>query len=125
VELAVTHRCTAWTADSLVAIEGKTSRRSKMAGKQAQHLVRAFAVGVRLLRGQESCAEKSSELAAIPVLREALLLKGVIVTIDAMGNDAPIAQAMRDKEARYVLAVQDNQPKWPSRSRRSSRSGRP
>ncbi|MDP2809325.1 MAG: ISAs1 family transposase, partial [Rhodocyclaceae bacterium] len=96
---------------SVVAIDGKASRRSKMTGKQALHLVSAFATGARLVLGQEACAEKSNELTAIPVLLEALMLKGVIVTIDAMGTHSNIAQAIRDKEADYVLAVKDNQPK--------------
>jgi len=96
---------------SVVAIDGKASRRSKMTGKQALHLVSAFATGARQVLGQEACAEKSNELTAIPVLLEALRLKGVIVTIDAMGTHANIAQAIRDQEADYVLAVKDNQPK--------------
>ena len=96
---------------SVVAIDGKASRRSKMTGKQALHLVSAFATGARLVLGQETCAEKSNELTAIPVLLEALMLKGVIVTIDAMGTHSNIAQAIRDQEADYVLAVKDNQPK--------------
>ena len=96
---------------SVVAVDGKASRRSKLSGKQALHLVSAFATGARLVLGQEACAEKSNELTAIPVLLESLLLKGVIVTIDAMGTHAHIAQAIRDKEADYVLAVKDNQPK--------------
>jgi predicted transposase YbfD/YdcC len=96
---------------SVVAIDGKASRRSKMTGQQALHLVSAFATGARLVLGQEACAEKSNELTAIPVLLDALLLKGVIVTIDAMGTHSNIAQAIRDKEADYVLAVKDNQPK--------------
>jgi predicted transposase YbfD/YdcC len=98
-------------AGSVVAIDGKASRRSKLTGKQALHMVSAFAVGARLVLGQEACAEKSNELTAIPVLLDALMLKGVIVTIDAMGTHSTIAQAIRDKEADYVLAVKDNQPK--------------
>jgi predicted transposase YbfD/YdcC len=94
-----------------VAIDGKASRRSKMTGRQALHLVSAFAAGAGLVLGQEACAEKSNELTAIPVLLEALMLKGVIVTIDAMGTHSNIAQAIRDKQADYVLAVKDNQPK--------------
>ena len=96
---------------SVVAIDGKASRHSKMTGKQALHLVSAFATGARLVLGQEACAEKSNELTAIPVLLESLMLKGVIVTIDAMGTHSHIAQAIRDKEADYVLAVKDNQRK--------------
>jgi len=96
---------------TVVAIDGKASRRSKMTGQQALHLVSAFATEAQLILGQEACAEKSNELTAIPVLLEALLLKGAIVTIDAMGTHSNIAQAIRDKEADYVLAVKDNQPK--------------
>ena len=96
---------------SVVAIDGKASRRSKMTGQQALHLVSAFAAGAGLVLGQEACAEKSNELTAIPVLLEALMLKGVIVTIDAMGTHSNIAQAIRNKEADYILAVKDNQPK--------------
>ena len=96
---------------SVIAIDGKASRRSRQAGQQALHLVSAFATQARLVLGQEACAEKSNELTAIPVLLEALMLKGVIVTIDAMGTHNNIAQLIRDKEADYVLAVKDNQPK--------------
>lgn len=96
---------------SVVAIDGKASRRSKMTGRQALHMVSAFAAGAGLVLGQEACAEKSNELTAIPVLLDALMLKGVIVAIDAMGTHSNIAQAIRDKEADYVLSVKDNQPK--------------
>lgn len=95
----------------VVAIDGKASRRSKLTGQPALHLVSAFTAEAGLGLGQEACAETSNELTAIPVLLEALRLKGVIVTIDAMGPHANIAQAIRDKGADYVLAVKDNQPK--------------
>ena len=62
---------------SMVAIDGKASRRSRLAGEQALHLVSAFATEARLALGQEACAEKSNELTAIPVLLEALMLKGL------------------------------------------------
>lgn len=41
-------------------------------------IAESFATGARLVLGQEACAEKSNELTAIPVLLEALMLKGVI-----------------------------------------------
>jgi predicted transposase YbfD/YdcC len=96
---------------TVVAIDGKARRRSKMTGQPALPRVSAFATQAQLILGQEACAEKSNELTAIPVLLEALLLKGAIVTIDAMGTHRNIAQTIRDKEADYVLAVKDNQPK--------------
>ena len=49
-------------APQLVAIDGKTSRRShdRGAGKQALHLVSAFATNERLVLGQAAVADKSS-----------------------------------------------------------------
>jgi len=115
----------ALAAGQVVAIDGKASRRSRKKGLQPLHLVSAFATEARLILGQEACAEKSNELTAIPVLLETLMLKGVIVTIDAMGTHSNIAQAIRDKAADYVLAVKDNQPSWPTRSLISSKSVKP
>lgn len=74
-------------------------------------LVSAFAAHAGLVLGQEACAEKSNELTEIPALLEALMLKGVIVTIDAMGTHSNIAQAIRDKGGDYVLAVKNNPPR--------------
>lgn len=44
-----------------------------------------------------------------PELLDALLLKGAIITIDAMGCQQRIAQKIVDGEADYVLAVKANQ----------------
>jgi predicted transposase YbfD/YdcC len=55
---------------------------------------------------------KSNEKTAIPELLATLALEGCIVTIDAMGTQANIAQAIRDRGADYILAVKDNQPTW-------------
>ena len=92
-------------------IDGKASRRSRKAGQQPLLLVSSFAREARLILGQEACAEESNEWTAIPILLESLMLKGVIVTLDAMGTHSLIAKAIRAKEVDYVLAVKDNQPK--------------
>ena len=95
----------------VVAVDGKTSRRSGRVDATALHLVSAFAAGAGLVLGQQATAEKSNEKTAIPELLSALALSGCIVTIDAMGTQANIAQAVCDRGADYVLAVKDNQPK--------------
>ena len=100
----------------LIAIDGKTSRRShdRGAGQPALHLVSAFATTQRLVLGQEAVADKSSEVAAIPALIERLAgndgLKGALVSIDAVATNATIAKAIRDAKADYLLAVKANQP---------------
>jgi predicted transposase YbfD/YdcC len=96
----------------LVAIDGKTSRRShdRKRGQKALHLVSAFATTSRLVLGQEAVDEKSNEITAIPALLQRIDLKGALVSIDAMGCNASIAQGIVDADADYLLAVKDNQP---------------
>ena len=94
----------------VVAIDGKTSRRSGSVGKTPLHMVSAFAAGAQLVLGQRATAEKSNEKTAIPELLATLALEGCIVTIDAMGTQPNIAQAIRDRGADYILSVKDNQP---------------
>jgi predicted transposase YbfD/YdcC len=108
----------AWVAEcwpdklDLVAIDGKTSRRThnRRTGDKALHLVSAFATNSRLVLGQEAVFEKSNEITAIPALIERLDLYGALVSIDAMGCQVAIAQSILDAGADYLLAVKDNQP---------------
>src|SRR3954463_1375102 len=111
-------RCfVAWVAsltgapDGVIAIDGKTSRRSgrKKDGAPAIHMVSAFAARQRLVLGQVKVAEKSNEIIAIPKLLDMLAIEGAVVTIDAMGCQRDIAQKLVDKKADYVLALKDNQ----------------
>ncbi len=76
------------TVQGVIASASKTLCRSheKATGKQALHLVSAWAVENRLVLAQLATAEKSKEITAIPVLLRQLALAGCIVTIDAMGT---------------------------------------
>jgi predicted transposase YbfD/YdcC len=108
----------AWVAErwpqapGLVALDGKTSRGSRddAAGRRALHMVSAFATDRDLVLGQEAVDEKANEIVAIPLLLQRLALDGALVTIDAMGCNPGIAQAILDAGADYLLAVKDNQP---------------
>lgn len=95
---------------SVVAVDGKTSRRSGGGGKGPLHLVSALATGAGVVLGQQATSEKSNEITAIPQLLQTLAIKGAIVTIDAAGTHAPIAEVIQKQGADYVLAVKDNQP---------------
>jgi len=94
----------------VVAIDGKTVRRSHRLGQGAIHLVSAYCGALRVSLGQVKTDAKSNEITAIPQLLEALLLKGAVVTIDAMGCQQAIAQKIVQGGADYVLAVKENQP---------------
>ncbi|MBF0304169.1 MAG: ISAs1 family transposase [Alphaproteobacteria bacterium] len=97
----------------IVAIDGKTSCRAhaRSKGREPLHLVSAWASRQRLVLGQQATDAKSNEITAIPLLLERLELKGALVTIDAMGCQTKIAQAILDREADYLLAVKEN---WPA-----------
>jgi predicted transposase YbfD/YdcC len=103
-------------APSLIALDGKTSRRShdRAAGRAPLHLVSAFATAECLVLGQEATDENSNEITAIPALLERLAktgaLAGATVTIDAIACNPKIAGQILDCGADYVLAVKDNQP---------------
>ncbi len=100
------------TFGRLVAIDGKTARRSfdKAEGKGPLHMVSAWASENRLLLGQRACDSKSNEITAIPELIKNLEISGSVVTIDAMGCQKDIAATIQEAGANYVLAVKDNQP---------------
>jgi hypothetical protein len=80
-------------APDIIAVDGKTSRRSHARGngREPLHLVSASATRQRLVLGQQAVDEKSNEIVAIPLLLERLELIGALVTIDAMGTQTDIA----------------------------------
>ena len=102
----------AGTEGKLVAIDGKTARRSfaRERGQGALHLVSAWVAENALALGQIATEDKSNEIVAIPQLLALLDVRGATVSIDAMGCQKKIAAAIVDKGADYVLALKENQP---------------
>ena len=99
------------TPMEVVAIDGKTSRRSyqKKGSKEPIHMVSAFAARQRLVMGQVKVNEKSNEIVAIPALLDMMSIEGAVVTIDAMGCQRAIARKILDKKADYIIALKGNQ----------------
>ena len=109
-------RCfVAWAAaligvpEGVVAVDGKTVRRSKSKTDLPIHMVSAFAARHRLVLGQVQVGDKANEIVAIPKLLDMLDIQGAVVTIDAMGCQRDIAQKINDKKADYILALKGNQ----------------
>jgi predicted transposase YbfD/YdcC len=94
-----------------IAIDGKAVRASKRnTFSGCVHLVSAWATENRLILGQAAVPDLSNEQAAIPELLKVLDLAGAVVTIDAGGCYADIAEQITTGGGRYVLALKDNQP---------------
>ena len=100
------------TAGQVIAIDGKTLRRSfdTPNSKAAIHMMSAWASANHISLGQVVVDAKSNEITAIPKLLEILELSGDMVTIDAMGCQTEIARQIVEAEADYCLAVKGNQP---------------
>jgi hypothetical protein len=94
----------------IIAIDGKTSRRShdRRKGRSPLHHVSAWAARQRIVLGQQATEEKSNEITAIPLLLRHLDPKGALVTMDAMGTQTEIARAIRDGGGDYCMSLKKN-----------------
>lgn len=99
------------TEGQVVAMDGKVVRGTcDGQGQGGLHLVSAWASVNRLTLAQMKVSDKANEIVAIPQLLELLMLKGCIVTIDAIGCQKTIVSAIRQQQADYVITVKGNQP---------------
>jgi predicted transposase YbfD/YdcC len=96
--------------ESVIAIDGKTLRRSfdTVTGRSAIHMVSAWMVGNQVILGQVKVDEKSNEITAVPKLIDMLSVQGSTLTMDAMNCQKEIAQKIVDKGADYVFSLKGN-----------------
>lgn len=97
--------------ENVIAIDGKTMKGSHQSGKglKALHILSAYSCANGLSLGQLKVDGKTNEITIIPELIEQLAIDGAIITIDAMGCQKDIAEAIVKKNADYILAVKGNQ----------------
>lgn len=93
----------------VIAVDGKTSRRSFDGEGRPMHLVSAFASELGIVLGQLKTEEKSNEVTAIPELLDLIDIKKAVITIDAMGCQSKIVEKIVDKEADYLIGLKGNQ----------------
>ena len=102
--------------NEVLAIDGKTIKRSEYVPEgqdkkphKAAHVVSAWSHSLGVCFGQVKTEEKSNEITAIPELLELLYVKGMIVTIDAMGCQKKITDKITEKKADYLISLKGNQ----------------
>lgn len=93
----------------VIAIDGKSSRRTFDKDGNMLHMVSAFATEARVVLAQEKVSDKSNEITAIPLLLDLFDVKGHIITIDAMGCQYAIANKIVDKGGDYIFSLKGNQ----------------
>jgi predicted transposase YbfD/YdcC len=96
----------------IIAIDGKTSRRShdNRNGIKPLHMVSAWASEQGLTLGAVATDVKSNEIEAIPRLLNMISIENSIVTIDAMGCQKAIARQIREQRGDYILNLKENHP---------------
>lgn len=105
--------------EGVVAIDGKLMRgpskcdAEHTTGKEGFKLwmVSAWSASNGISLGQVKVDDKSNEITAVPLLIHALDLDDCIITIDAMGCQEEITQAIMDRGSNYIIALKKNQLK--------------
>lgn len=98
------------TGADIIAIDGKTARRSFTTKdrKSALHTVSAWSCQHQLVLGQTAVDSKTNEITAIPELLTMLDIENSIITLDAMGCQQEIAKQIIKQKADYILALKGN-----------------
>ena len=98
------------TGADIIAIDGKTARRSFTTKdrKSALHTVSAWSCQHQLVLGQAAVDSKTNEITAIPELLTMLDIENSIITLDAMGCQQEIAKQIIKQKADYILALKGN-----------------
>src|SRR5437868_2571378 len=97
------------------AIDGKSLRGSQKQGAPGAHLLSAVSHRLGLTLGQLPVPEKTNEIGAANELLSGLLLKGRVITMDALLTQRKLAEAILRRGGDYVMIAKDNQPelrKW-------------
>jgi predicted transposase YbfD/YdcC len=95
-----------------IAIDGKGLRggTEKIKGKKTPYILNAIDTATALVIAQLPIGEKENEMTAIPKLLNLLNINGSTVTIDAIGTTSNIMDAIKIKEADYLLTVKKSSP---------------
>jgi hypothetical protein len=91
--------------DEALAIDGKTERGSKKQGAPGTHLLSALSHRLGWALAQLAVDDKTNETFVIEDLLDILILKGRIVTVDALHTQRFVAQTILDWDADYVMLV--------------------
>ena len=92
-----------------VSIDGKTLRGSKRQGAENSHLLSAYVHQIGLVLAQMGVEDKTNELGVIEGFLLGLVLRGRVVTGDALFTQKNVTQTIIENGGDYVLPVKNNQ----------------
>lgn len=97
------------------AIDGKSLRGSQKQGATGAHLLSVVSHRLGLTLLQSGVPDKTNEIGAVNELLAGLILKGRVITMDALLTQRKLAEAILARGGHYVMLAKDNQPelrKW-------------
>lgn len=97
------------------AIDGKSLRSSQKQGAPGAHLLSAVSHRLGLTLGQRAVPDSTNEISAARELLSGLIIKGRVITMDALLTQRKLAEAILARGGHYVMMAKDNQPqlrKW-------------
>jgi hypothetical protein len=95
---------------SAVALDGKSLRGSLDGLERAVHLLSLLDQATGCVLSQTRVEATTNEAKAALELLETLVLRGRVVTADAMFCQRDVCQRIRDRGGHYFVVVKDNQP---------------
>ena len=93
-----------------MALDGKTLRGSRKHGAPGVHRLSALAHQVGVTRAPQAVADKTNEITAVETVLGQRVLKGRVVTMDALLTQTAVAQTIVDAEGDDVMIVKANPP---------------
>jgi predicted transposase YbfD/YdcC len=95
--------------DEAIAIDGKTLRGSQKHGAPGTHLLSAVGHRLGLTLRQQAVDDKTNEITAVETVLKQIVLRGRILTMDALLTQRRVAQTIVEGGGDYVMIVKDNQ----------------
>jgi predicted transposase YbfD/YdcC len=92
-----------------VAIDGKSLRGSRNQGAPGAHLLSAVSHKLGLTLAQSPVPDETNELSAFSRVISGLVLKGRVITVDAMFTNKAVANSLLERGADYLMVVKENQ----------------
>lgn len=92
-----------------ISIDGKTLRGSAKQGSRITHLLSAVSHGLGLTLAQSSVDSKTNEIGEICYILKNLVVKGRVITVDALLTQVKVSQDIIDRGGNYVMIVKENQ----------------
>jgi predicted transposase YbfD/YdcC len=95
--------------DEAIAIDGKTLRGAKKHGAPGTHVLSVVGHRLGLTLRQQAVDDKTNEIKAVETVLQQIVLRGRILTMDALLTQRRVAQTIVEGGGDYVMIVKDNQ----------------